>query len=460
MKITRGLVATILIISVLAVLVVVAIIVLVTFLPKAANSSPWTVYYDGNFRILNVPYNDSLAASSSMEFFVLADEIHTQLKSVYSKSGLSNQFDLAQVVEFSPGSVKVALVLQFKGNGSSPDVIVGAVKETFQQNLTPVNASSTSGSLDRFVIDLTSIQFTEISKAEAEALFFKVSKNVSAVPNSDAATTTDMPTTLTSNGESPNSTLLTTSATPDMTTADVTISTVTSIGSTAPTMATSIVTSRNNVTSPTCGSQFPTSSKIVGGTASVNGEWPWQVSLHVQSHVCGASIISDRWLISAAHCFQNSLNNPSVWRAYMGSVELGQGTLRAIKRIINHPSYGTVTRNNYDVAVLELFNPLNFSNFIQPICLPSSSQVFPAGQLCTITGWGTLTYQGQSPDTLQKGDVAIIEDQTCNSSYGSLITPIMLCAGILTGGVDSCQAYGMLAIISCDMEHKNWGIRL
>ncbi|XP_051876122.1 transmembrane protease serine 11D-like isoform X3 [Pristis pectinata] len=408
MKITRGLVATILIISVLAVLVVVAIIVLVTFLPKAANSSPWTVYYDGNFRILNVPYNDSLAASSSMEFFVLADEIHTQLKSVYSKSGLSNQFDLAQVVEFSPGSVKVALVLQFKGNGSSPDVIVGAVKETFQQNLTPVNASSTSGSLDRFVIDLTSIQFTEISKAEAEALFFKVSKNVSAVPNSDAATTTDMPTTLTSNGES-----------------------------------------------PTCGSQFPTSSKIVGGTASVNGEWPWQVSLHVQSHVCGASIISDRWLISAAHCFQNSLNNPSVWRAYMGSVELGQGTLRAIKRIINHPSYGTVTRNNYDVAVLELFNPLNFSNFIQPICLPSSSQVFPAGQLCTITGWGTLTYQGQSPDTLQKGDVAIIEDQTCNSSYGSLITPIMLCAGILTGGVDSCQgdSGGPLA---CTESNGSW----
>ncbi|XP_072922066.1 transmembrane protease serine 11C-like isoform X6 [Hemitrygon akajei] len=361
MKTTRCIVTTILIICGLAAIIAVVVAILAIFLTKAANSSPWKVYYKGNFRILNVPYNDNLATSSSMEFFVLANKTHAQLRSVYSKSSLSNQFGLAQVIEFSSGSVKVVFVLQFRGNGSTPTV-VGAIKEAFQQSLTQLNTFDQSGYLDDFIIDLTSIQFTEISKAEADALFIKA-----------------------------------------------------------------------------CGSQFGLTSKIVGGTNSEDGEWPWQVSLQVGSHVCGASIISDSWLISAAHCFQMQLSIPSEWQAYMGSVELRRGTRRDIKRIIIHPSYRTINDNNYDVAVLELLNPLNFSKFIQPICLPSSSKIFPDGQHCTVTGWGALAFGGQLPDILQRGNVVIISEQTCKHAYKNLITPIMLCAGILTGEVDSCQ---------------------
>lgn len=211
-----------------------------------------------------------------------------------------------------------------------------------------------------------------------------------------------------------------------------------------------------------CGTRPYKLNRIVGGQNAELGEWPWQVSLHflTYGHVCGASILSERWLLSAAHCFvtSNPANHvPTNWQTYSGMQDQFKQNdiqLRSLKRIISHPDYNQMTFD-YDIALLELSDPLEFTNTIQPICLPSSSHVFPAGMSCWVTGWGTLREGGQKAQVLQKASVKIINDTVCNVVTEGQLTSRMLCSGFLAGGVDACQGDSGGPLV-CFEESGKW----
>ncbi|NXP92989.1 ENTK Enteropeptidase, partial [Passerina amoena] len=135
--------------------------------------------------------------------------------------------------------------------------------------------------------------------------------------------------------------------------------------------------------------------RIVGGNDARREAWPWIVSLHFNFQpVCGASLVSDEWLVTAAHCVYGRQLKPSRWQAALGlysQSDLAQppAVVQNIDRIIINPHYMKQTKDS-DIALMHLQHKVQYSDYIQPICLPEKNQQFSPGINCSIAGWGAI----------------------------------------------------------------------
>ncbi|XP_074066503.1 enteropeptidase [Macrotis lagotis] len=197
-----------------------------------------------------------------------------------------------------------------------------------------------------------------------------------------------------------------------------------------------------------CGKQLvvqETNHKIAGGNNAKEGAWPWMVSLYFNEHpLCGASLISNEWLVSAAHCVYGRNLITSQWKAVLGlhttlNLTNSQTVIQLIDQIIINPHYNKRTKDN-DIALMHLEFKVNYTDYIQPICLPEAIQVFPQGMKCFIAGWGSLIYQGPTPSILQEAQIPLISNEKCQQQMLEYnITENMICAGYDKGGIDSCK---------------------
>ncbi|KAE8578190.1 hypothetical protein XENTR_v10023386, partial [Xenopus tropicalis] len=173
--------------------------------------------------------------------------------------------------------------------------------------------------------------------------------------------------------------------------------------------------------------------------------WPWQVYLRGPNFFCGGSLITSKWIISAAHCCHSTLT-PSNYTVYAGAYNLSGANSHEVKvkvkNFIINPNYTTFTKGS-DICLMELQTELNFTQYISPVCLPASGVAFPTGLPCWVTGWGNIARNVSlpPPKTLQEVLVPLIGAQVCKSYYSRVanITDNMICAGYVSGGKGICQ---------------------
>ncbi|GAB6025913.1 hypothetical protein CHUAL_011885 [Chamberlinius hualienensis] len=207
-----------------------------------------------------------------------------------------------------------------------------------------------------------------------------------------------------------------------------------------------------------CGRKGITSNASKGEVADV-AEWPWHAAILEAAHkvyVCGATLIDERWLLTAAHCVYTYLNLPPSLDVRLGEHDVTHTNERyqyeevAVERVILHPDFVNTTLLN-DVALLKLSNKLKKRPNIDIVCIgseasPETQQTSGSPRRCTTIGWGRTSETSSHSSVLKEINVPLWTNSDCQnvmkSQFGStfVLPHTAICAG--TEDKDACDGDG------------------
>lgn len=219
---------------------------------------------------------------------------------------------------------------------------------------------------------------------------------------------------------------------------------------------------------------------IINGSVGSVSSYPWMGFLAYSDgqQYCGASLISETWVLTAAHCFLNEdstavdivagaesivvLNSDTV-TPLAENAEQGQ-----IGQIIIHPNYDpnqdtSANVDDYDIALVELTAAVSF----QPVKLISASAAeLAAGTELLIMGWGTTAVDEDNMSINPSNELLVANQQVvsrtdCELVYEGGITDNMICAGAVEaqGVTDTCQGdSGGPLVVANGNDHVQVGI--
>ncbi|EDV51088.2 brachyurin [Drosophila erecta] len=188
--------------------------------------------------------------------------------------------------------------------------------------------------------------------------------------------------------------------------------------------------------------------RITGGQIAEPNQFPYQVGLllYVDGGAawCGGTIISDRWIITAAHCTDSLTTGVDV---YLGAhdrknpKEVGQQIIFVEKKnVIVHEKWDADAISD-DISLIKLPVPIEFNKYIQPANLPVKSNSYNtySGENAIASGWGrTSDAELGATDILQYAKVPIMTNSGCSPWYLGMVSASNICIKT-SGGISTCN---------------------
>ncbi|KYQ48361.1 Serine protease snake [Trachymyrmex zeteki] len=192
---------------------------------------------------------------------------------------------------------------------------------------------------------------------------------------------------------------------------------------------------------------------IIGGIQAKHAEFPHMAVIGYGkqdvSWQCGGSIISENFILTAAHCMESPDKGPAS-KVRVGLIDLlapGDAVQeRNVAERIKYPDYKSSVKY-YDIALIKLEQLLELNPRVRPACLEIESQL--PGKSAIASGFGKTSYESSiGSNELMKVQLNYISEDECKKAYAEdlgtrrlpdgLISSL-LCAGIMEGGKDTCQ---------------------